>query len=231
VSDCIAQQDFDTEAFQVPFYRVVRVEPESLSSELDALVDRSPIIIDAKLPAEDVQSARLLLERGFRKVCTQLELRHDLAEAPVLRGDARVSDRIDVSEDRIAAHAENFTCDRFSLDPLLDPQGGKRLYRNWIRNSLSGRRRVAHLGEDFCTFSEPGSGASPHASIDLLSVLSPGKGVGSELVSTVVARARDAGLSHVSVVTECENERAWRLYMRCGFRVARFYSALHFVNR
>jgi GNAT superfamily N-acetyltransferase len=227
VSACIEQQAFDTEAFGLPFHRIKRFDLSRLGDELDGLIQRAPIIIDATVPVDQRECTYFLMERGFRKICTQFELHHDLSGSPTRAPGARISDRIDISEECLAAHAENFVYDRFSLDPLIDHEGCKQLYCRWIRNSLGGRKQVVHVGDDFCTFAE----SDQRVEIDLVSVRRGGHGIGSNLIAALVHHVRERGLPAISVVTECENEPAWRLYMKCGFQVAMFRSVLHYVNR
>jgi hypothetical protein len=64
------------------------------------------------------------------------------------------SDALAVPDDVLWRHAGNFRSDRFSQDPLLPEEGVRTLYRRWIGDSLSGRKRVAHDGKDFCTYAE-----------------------------------------------------------------------------
>jgi O-antigen/teichoic acid export membrane protein/GNAT superfamily N-acetyltransferase len=55
--------------------------------------------------------------------------------------------------------------------------------------------------------------------IGLLQSLDEGRGIGSELVETVVELARGRGIPRVRVVTTNDNLRAQRMYERIGFRV------------
>ena len=102
------------------------------------------------------------------------------------------------------------------------------MYANWIRNSLTGgRKQVVHVGTDFCTLAVKDG----IASIDLVSVLRHGRGIGRELVAGAVCWARERDAKELFVTTECENTRAWRLYMRAGFLPARFTAAFHLVRQ
>jgi GNAT superfamily N-acetyltransferase len=227
VSACIARQAFDSEMFGVPFYRVLRLDAQAIRRELAALSDTVPRIIDAKLPADDLVHAQLLLENGFRKTCMQFELVHDLSEPPPAPAKGEIADRLELPEEVRWEHARNFLYDRFSLDPLLPDEAVNRLYRNWITNSLSGRKRVVHDGSDFCSFSEK----DDEISIDLLSVLCAGRGIGSGLLARLIEYGRDSRLGLVRVVTECENRPAWRLYLKSRFRVGDFRTVFHLVVR
>lgn len=226
MSRCIRQQRFDTEAFGVPYFRIETFERPKLDKELAQLVERRPLVIDAKIPADETAIAFLLQDYGFRKICTQVGLRRDVSHGDTRGSDARVETSLEVSDDILWAHARNFEYDRFSLDPALPRDGKDRLFHDWVRNSLSGgAKRVVCLGHDFCTFTEERESLR----IDLVSVLDKGRDVSSALLSALVQYARATSKHAITVVTECENTRAWRLYVRNGFRVTDFYSVFHFV--
>lgn len=220
---------FDADAFGMPFYRVHAVD-DSLAGHVRSVCGASPqVVIDAKVPADDLHAGRMLWSLGFRKVCMQITLRRPLTGpfAPPAPATA-VSPELRLPESVLCRHAENFTRDRFSLDPLLPSAGVRRLFYNWIRNSLTqGAKHVVHVDDDFCTLSV----SERIATIDLVSVLNPGRGIGGALVGRACALAFDRGATEIAVTTECENSRAWQLYVRAGFLPARFAAAFHLVQR
>jgi GNAT superfamily N-acetyltransferase len=220
---------FDAEAFAVPFYRVHEIDPASIEQELEAVrKSGKAVVVDAKVPADDLEGARLLWSLGFRKVCMQIMLRYDLRDVPVQPSGTTVTAKLDLPESDIRQHAENFTYDRFSLDPLLPREGIRRLYSNWVRNSLTGgRKQIVHSGASFCTLAIN----DRTASIDLVSVLNRGQGIGKALVAGALQYARQQGAKEMFVTTECENTRAWGLYQRAGFVPAKYTSAFHLVQQ
>lgn len=223
----ITRSAFDADAFGVPFYRVHQVDAATIADDLRAIRERDrSFIVDAKLPADDLTAAPLLWSLGFRKVCMQITLRHDLRGALEPAADVAVVPTLALPEEAIARHAANFTFDRFSLDPLIPRERTRRLYTSWITNSLTGRKLVAHSGPDFCTLGVKDGVAS----IDLVSVLSHGRGIGKRLVAGALHHARQQGATELLVTTECENTRAWNLYTRAGFVPFRFTSAFHLVQ-
>lgn len=90
---------------------------------------------------------------------------------------------------------------------------------------LAGRRRVALDGTNFCTYAE----VERAVSIDLVSVLEGGRGIGSRMLAALVDRSRERGLRSITVVAECENRPA-RLYLKVGFRPSRFTTVPHKVS-
>lgn len=228
VAPCIERMGFDSDAFSMPFYRVKQLDRRQLADEVEKLkAAPGPLVVDAKVAAEDIQSAQLLMLLGFRKVCTQFTLIHRLLETRPAT-NVRIARELVLDDAIIWEHAGNFRYDRFSLDPLLPSDGRRRLFFKWIKNSLSERTKlIAHLGQEFCSFSEVGEGVL----IDLLSVLCARRGTGATLMDAVTSYAKSNGYKHVTVTTECENKPAWKLYLQRGFEVSGFVSVFHFGKK
>jgi GNAT superfamily N-acetyltransferase len=223
---CIVQQAFDTEVFGVPYHRIVTWDRDGLSAELPALLQMRPVIIDAKVPASASEASRFLQGFGFRLVCVQTALRHDLSSSPTAALPIEIHDRLSLSDEVVRRHVENFVTDRFSLDAQIGREPRDRLFDRWIRNSLSGAMKASCYGLNFCSFKIVGDTGV----VDLLSVLEKGRGIGKALVASVLEHARQTRLRDVTVVTECGNDAAWRLYQGCGFGVTGFTSCFHYVS-
>ena len=72
----VRKQDFDTDIFEVPYYRIHSFdEIEETESTLVDLVKEKTLIIDAKIDSSRRDWSALLQEYSFRKVCTQVEMR------------------------------------------------------------------------------------------------------------------------------------------------------------
>jgi GNAT superfamily N-acetyltransferase len=218
---------FETRSFGFPFYRVLHFDEPRLRTELASVAGECPMGADCKVSAGDVAATHGLMRLGFRKVCVQITLRHDLTEIPEPQcSEVRIAGRLDLDDETLWAHARNFTQDRFSLDPLMPATGRRRLYHQWFRNSLGGAKQVAYIGADVCTFSQQGGDVI----VDLVSVLHQRRGNGSRLLTTVLAHARQSGASSVRVKTECENPGAWSLYQRKRFVPVAYTSVFHLVS-
>jgi hypothetical protein len=126
----------------------------------------------------------------------------------------------------IEYHAANFATSRYRQDPLLDPEQANHLYARWVANSLSGRKRVASVGRNFCSFADSGNVRW----IDLLSVLDKGQANATRLLRAVIDQAAMEGLTEIRVVTEVENAIALRVYRRTGFEILTFYNCLHLLS-
>ncbi len=224
---CLEPVEFDSAAFGFPYYRVTRLEEDGLAAEVDALLRNGRMAADAKRPADDVAGTHALMKLGFRKVCMQVTLQWRTAGSPEPDPEVELRDSLGVDEETLWRHARNFTRDRFSMDPLLPAAGRHRLYFQWLRNSVSGSKRVARAGDNLCTFSRKGGDVV----IDLVSILEARRGIGTRLLRTLQAHAVATGAESIIVSTECENTPAWSLYQKMGFLPIRYTSALHLVQR
>jgi GNAT superfamily N-acetyltransferase len=226
VTFCIKQQDFDSDIFGRPFYRITSFDLDRLGPELATVRDIPSVIIDAKLPSGEVEQAAFLMRRGFRKICMQVELIHRL-QGTVSASSAEICPRLELQPDVLREHARHFLTDRFALDVCLPRESHDRLYEAWMRNSLSGARHsISVRGNNFVTFRDDGE----EVKIDLVSVLDKGKGIGTDVINAVLLDAQQRGKSCVRVVTECENVPAIGLYVKTGFKVSCYYTVLHFVG-
>lgn len=224
---CIEHQSFDTEAFGIPWYRVVRFDTSKLPGDVRSLAVGTPVVIDAKVPAEEFELSQVLLDLGFRRVCTQVKFRRELRSVDNAGGSQPIVYAPSYSDDVLWAHARNFRCDRFSQDARLPLAGRDQLYYRWIKNSLVlGEKTVVSIGDSFCSFSVDTEGPK----IDLISVLRHGAGIGSALLDAVFAYGVKHEKQSVTVVTECENRPAWGLYAKKGFEVAAYLSVFHYVD-
>lgn len=227
MTSCIKQQQFDSDIFGRPFYRIISFDLDRLDPELASVLGIPSVIIDAKLPSGEVEQAAFLMRRGFRKVCMQIELIHRLQET-IRASSAEICPRLDLHPDVLREHARHFLSDRFALDVCLPREGHDRLYEVWMRNSLSGARHsISARGNNFVTFRDDGE----EVRIDLVSVLDKAKGIGTDLINAVLLDAQRRGKSCVRVVTECENVRAIGLYAKTGFNMSCYYTVLHFVRQ
>jgi hypothetical protein len=221
----IEKSAFDEQFFDVPCFKLIDPITSADLSALPCLPPRSPCFASAKVPASDLAAGRQLLNCGFRKICTQVQLFHPLTVVSAgIHPSVEIKDALHLSEGEICAHALHFETSRFRQDPLLPVAAADALYATWIRNSLSGSKRVAFAGANFCTFADNG----PSRRIDLLSVLDKRKGHARALLSALLANALLEKCTGVHVVTEAENEAALAVYRTVGFLIKKFINVFHF---
>ncbi len=224
----ITRLAFDEAALGRPCYRLTDPISEEDLAALAAhagLPGAADIFADAKVAAFDIATARRLLQAGFKKICTQVDLVHDLAAVPDAGAgtDATITDTLALDTATIAAHARNFKTSRFQQDPALPVALADRLYEQWIANSTGGRRRVAAIGHDFITFADTGAVRT----IDLVTVLQKRRGRAAAMLAALLADAKKTGKSAVLVRTEAENAGALAAYRRAGFEITDFVSVFH----
>ena len=116
---------------------------------------------------------------------------------------------------------------RFRLDKRLAPTVFRRLYSQWLRNSLTGEiaRQVLTWRNDaghelgLLTLGEKNN----RADIGLLAVdaTARGLGLGRQLVAAAQAQAAAWGYAELQVVTQRANAPAGRFYEKCGFALVR----------
>ena len=221
----ISYQEFDSDVFGVPFFRINDFEENDVEEQLEELVKKESVIIDAKIDASDLKRGRLLQKHGFRKVCTQVEL----TAVPKPRNNAHnPSTGYHLSASQIVQHVNNFVYDRFSLDYFLNKTSRDDLYAKWISNSLSNPEIIVFSRDaGFCTAKE----RSNQVTIDLISVLDKKQGTGSLLLRDLSSYAYAKKVSAITVITECENADAVRFYLNNWYQFTRFLSCYHYVKR
>jgi len=254
---CLVRQEFDSEAFGLDFYRVVRLDPEALKRELSFLSSPTsptsrcgPFMADAKTPVQDIEGAKSLMRLGFGKVCVQPTYVLDLSGRP------RATSGEPVGSMRTPGAASGAPSGATEM-PLAgeEPVGAIEMpgaeldahaanfpfSRFGLDPSVADFERIAHqrrwlantmASADILKLLEPGAFVSfklkdGAAMIDLVSVLPQARGSGSRLLGRLTAWAGSRGLDRVEVTTESENIAACLFYQKNGFRLARATAAFH----
>ncbi len=139
----VERQDFDSEAFECSFWRVTDPGSGSLIEDVDAARSARADIIDAKVPAGDVENMQRLLSLGFRRVCMQVGLRASGVSSSGSTDDFAVDPELALLVAAVYRYAANFPRDCFALDPLIPSRGHDRLFLAWLPDWLGGRWEVA----------------------------------------------------------------------------------------
>lgn len=219
---CLVAQAFDAEALGRPYFRVLRLDPADLERELAALP--RPCMADAKLPAEDVEGAKILQRLGFFKVCVLLHLARDVADAGAhhpapgsggkIGGMPDPSGSMEPDDGLLDILAANFRYNRMNLDPFVPPDLAFAHQRRWLSNTFASSEILKFTGPDaLVSFRRD----DRQARIDLVSVAGRRLGLGTRLFGELFSWCARAGLGRVEVTTEAENLPAWRFYMKNGF--------------
>jgi hypothetical protein len=225
----LQQSDFDTAILGFPWYRMGPAEHPDLEQHVRSVravvPDEAPRAgIDTKLPAADLQLRERLTRVGFNEVCMQLRWERALSpEDSVTPAQAVVLDRLQLDDPTLLQHARGFIYDRFHQDGAFPPCSADTIFLQWIRNSMSGTKLVSRCADGFCTLAIHDG----LAVIDLVSVLTPGRGTCTRVVREAIAESARRDAHTISVITEAANERAWRIYQRLGFRLAAAIRIMH----
>lgn len=224
---CLKLQDFDTDIFGLPFYRVVDPDPRPLSDELDRVVELPAYFVDAKAPAEDIELSRFLQDQGFAKACLQPRFAYVPAAPPKNAPDPEATAEGRLSPEDLDRHAQNLRYQRFNLDNRVPPEKARLFQRRWLENSMASATvlKVYH-GPDFISFKTVGGDIV----IDIVSVLTPGRGAGTALLDRVKTHAFRSGARRVLVTTECENLPACRFYLKNAFTLEAMTACFHLVK-
>lgn len=191
----------------------------------EALADYA--VTQAKIPADETQTADALAAFGFRLAESEVELCLTLDGAPDDgRHDYRPALATDIPAVRDAA-ACAFALSRFRA-PWYRPDDSGRFYGQWAENAIRG------TFDDQCLLVETPRGEAlgwvtlrqldaSAARIGLLAVWpgAQGQGVGGRLMRAAVAWCRQRGVRRLRVATQLGNVAALRLYQRCGARIER----------
>lgn len=220
-SNPLEHSAFDSEIFGIRFLRVTDPDPQRVADALRS--EQGPLIVDLKLDAADQKLAADFASVGFRKAAVMVSLSQPVSPEQT---DLKVQTALTLSDQDLLAHAEGFMFQRFRQDPRIDRKSVIHLMTTWISNSLAGRRKTVAIGRNFCTYSI----AEDTLTIDLLSVLDTGRGIGLQLLMAIQMAAKAATASTLHVTTEAENSRALGLYVRAGYVPVSSSLALHWVR-
>jgi ribosomal protein S18 acetylase RimI-like enzyme len=217
-------------------YSVYRIAPGTLP-DITGSVKSGRAFFYTKIPIRDVVLTTELLRKGFYVVDTALSFeRHpEQLEAKDV-GPVSIRPAAPDQHAAILLIAESsFQYSRFHLDPELPRSLANRIKREWIANSLAGKRgdsvfAATLKGETvgfMSTLSVESEGKKSLA-IDLIAVLGTHQrqGVGRALVNYFIQTA-GSGYDRLCIGTQAANIPSCRLYEESGFRLADAAYVLH----
>lgn len=189
-----------------------------------------PAMLQARVPAADVETARALCAEGFYPVDMALTLRRDAGAGPppaLPVRPARADERDAVGD--LSGRA--MTTSRFSLDPGIPEAVAGRVKREWASNCVAGLRgvgvtvveREGQLAGFLAALDAGGVRV-----IDLVAVdpAHQGRGVGRALVADFLMR-HGPSADGLAVTTQASNGPSLALYESMGFRLSGAAWALH----
>lgn len=188
-----------------------------------------PCFVDAKAPANDVETVGRVENAGFRLVDTNLQL--ERPAWPVARSR---TGRFALPEDRSAVErlAESaFTYSRFHMDPLIPRSTADRIKRAWAGNYFDGKRGdhmvVSEVDGEIAGFLQLFQ-QGDLLIIDLVAVSSRFRGRGLAADMLAFAESTIPNVGRVKVGTQAANARALHAYSRDKFRIISATYVFHY---
>jgi ribosomal protein S18 acetylase RimI-like enzyme len=232
----VEQQDFDSDIFGHPVYRLkIRGGGKGLAEALSDLarswVGKDIALCACRIPAVDTDSALALEAAGFRRIECLVTLTCDLAawRIPVTGVDlARPADLAAC----IAIARSAFSLDRLHADPFIPNEIADRQKEAWVRSGLAGgadrcfvvREAGLPVGFLLCRI------VAGAAVADLLAVAPAHRrqGHGRRLMEAALAHYAD-GYPSLRLATQDSNRDAIAIYRRLGFRESGGELTYHFT--
>lgn len=146
--------------------------------------------------------------------------------------DARITSVNELDEALINLAIQTGEFSRFNIDPNFKRDDYKKLYAEWIENSvkrqLAQEVLVLNEGQEKLGVITIGE-KNQRADIGLVGVDSKarGKGVASALIAKAEQFAIDQNFKEIQVVTQGDNIAACSLYEKCGFTVESIVNVFH----
>lgn len=225
---------FDSQHYELAIARLVP-EPTDTRAELDAALAaaRAEGIAVVFVRVAETDPLRAVLDAaGYVSNDTLVTSTLD-ATTPGARGDEieehdRITDEADLAA-IMAITAESIQTSHLHADPRLPMERTRSLYAAWARNDVTGRaQRTFVARRDGAVVGYLAAlAAESTATIDLVAVSARlhGSGLGSALVGSFVAWARECG--YVGKVGTQAQNRALALYRRHGFEPSETHFTYH----
>lgn len=217
-----------SESLGKDYFLAAHVDFSTLTADLAALP--GPCIVDLRLLGEDIDNARTLISHGFLKICLlamfSVELSGRNPGGPAAPETA-IPPETAASRDAswIARHANNLRLGCFALNPHISDEAWLAVHRGLVEKSLTSPEVLKFFLDDgFVSFRVH----EDKAVIDFFSVLQGRRGTGSALMTRLFDFAQSRGISHIEVVTECENVPACLFYQKNNFRLTQTAGIFHY---
>ena len=226
IDSCFELQEDLSGVFGRNYYRLSSLNYVSIRDDLAGL--DGPNIVVAQLWGEDAYNAKILGCLGFQKISLLALLARDLTEGSSGRG-APPTSGLDLDGAVLDRHALNLRLNGLAFDPRITEETVVAFNRRRLEQALRASDALHFVDEDgllvFKPEDHPENGSK--VTLDLFSVLSQRKGLGTALAHQVFDWAWARGTRRIEVSTECENVPALLFYQKCGFRLTRTVAIFH----
>ena len=186
-----------------------------------------------RVPADDRELRRALMESGFVQVETALRMVHARLQRPVEKppfaDDLKLEQPVPGDEQALVAIGRDaFNYGRLHEDPFVDVSLARRRYQRWVEDLLRQKTPLwVHRGEAgvdaFVAFAREGS------SVELILAGSAGdKGfLTSGFFASFVRRFREEGVRKAGTMISAANRAILDIYAQLGFRTERTLFGYH----
>jgi dTDP-4-amino-4,6-dideoxy-D-galactose acyltransferase len=228
---------WDSSFFGVRIARLLprRLSPGSLAQALEWCGSNRIRCLYFLADPEHKETAQLARAASFDLVDVRVELAHMTGPAePAAAAVGRIRlYRQDDLEFLKAIARRSHSDSRFFFDGHFPKERAEALFEAWIERSCRGWAQAVFVAEidrtavgyTTCHIDREDSG-----SIGLVGLApqAQGRGLGTQLVRTAVSYFHREGVAKILVVTQGRNDRAQRLYRKCGFATD---SVMHWYHR
>ena len=235
----ILEWDSNFFGFKVAKILLDRLSLKALEGILEELRGKEILLVYWASNYEDKNSHKAA-ERlgGFladEKVTYVVDLSDLILNKDVLKSEFIIEeyDKDIPDEDLFELSIQSGVYSRFNCDPKIGSENFRRMYREWIKNSVSKRIAQAVLVAKksgkivgMVTVGEK----EGRGDIGLLSIVSEsrGKGLGFSLVKSAQDWFKSQGYRRGQVITQKRNIFACKLYEKCGYRIEKIERFYHF---
>lgn len=192
------------------------------------------VFLYAKVPVDDLQSVKVLEDRRFHLVDTNVILEKFLSREARLTG--RVSLRLAEPKDEIplvALARKSFQFSRFHLDSHFSKETADHIKGEWVRNYFQGRRGqnmvVAVLNRGPKGFLQLIEIKKDVLMIDLIATAKDmrNKGVACDMIQFAQSHC-GRGFKRMAVGTQITNVASLCLYEKLGFQMKESFYVFHY---
>jgi dTDP-4-amino-4,6-dideoxy-D-galactose acyltransferase len=233
----ILEWDSDFFGFTVGCLTEPRMDGGRLGGVLRELAAMGCRLVYWPSDPEDAESQRVAADHGGFLADRKLTFTLDIATRPVpscASSSARITEfqSPETSDILYRLALQSGVYSRFYVDPRFPRHLYEKLYREWIRKSVSHELAhvvlVAAIGEATVGLTTLGTKGGGNIGLVAVDESARGQHVGTALMSAAIERFRELGCRRVQVVTQGANQAASRLYQRCGFGIERTEYFHHF---
>ncbi len=223
---CKLQWDSDFFGFNVGYIACLRLTPNIQKQVRDFVKKENITLLEYQCDCHDRTSILVAEKEGYSFVDIRFTLSRKLQDTITCHPKDGVTFRRAVETDipSLRAIAHNAYQDsRYYFDGNFDQEKLVEFYEEWaekaVRGTFEDYAYVLEIDGKVCGFCSVKIEGSRRARLGLVGIGAAfaGQGLGTQLITCVLADLRGQGIDFVHVTTQGRNYAAQRLYQKCGF--------------